>query len=96
MDSKPIGARAVVCPHAGWTFSGRLAAMAIASLKAVDTVVVIGGHLAPGSPILCAREKAFGTAAGEIRADAALLKALGDELLEAGIPHPGTRPGGGQ
>lgn len=84
----PIGARAAVCPHAGWTFSGRLAAMAIASLEQADTVVVIGGHLAPGSPILCARERAFETAAGEIRADLALLKALGDELVDAGIPHP--------
>lgn len=84
----PIGARAAVCPHAGWSFSGRLAAMAIASLERADTIVVIGGHLAPGSPILYARERAFGTVAGEIRADLSLLKALGDELVDAGIPHP--------
>ncbi|MCE1196234.1 AmmeMemoRadiSam system protein B [bacterium] len=86
--AEPIGAKAAICPHAGWTFSGRLAALAIASLGEADTIVVIGGHLAPGSPILCARERAFGTAAGELRADAALLKALDDELVDAGIPRP--------
>lgn len=47
-------AKAAVCPHAGWFFSGRLAALAIADLEEVDTLAIIGGHLSPNSPILYA------------------------------------------
>ena len=40
------GAPAAIAPHAGWFFSGRLAAQAAASLdRRAETVVVLGGHL---------------------------------------------------
>lgn len=81
-------ALAVVSPHAGWSFSGRISALAIAALAAAETVVVVGGHLSQNSPILFARESCFETAAGDLAADADLLKALGDELRDSGIPSP--------
>lgn len=84
------GAAAVVSPHAGWSFSGRLSALAIAALAESETVVVVGGHLPQGSPILYARESVFETAAGDLAADAELLKALGGELRDSGIPSPVT------
>lgn len=82
------GAIAVVSPHAGWTFSGRISAIAIAALAEAETIVVVGGHLSQGSPILYARESSFETAAGDMAADVELLKALGDELRDSGIPSP--------
>jgi MEMO1 family protein len=82
-------ALAVVAPHAGWAFSGRIAARAVASLGAGDsatTVVVIGGHLPAGYPPLAAREAAYETPLGPLPADLELLAAL-----EAAC-DPGTRP----
>jgi len=85
---EPGRAVAVVSPHAGWSFSGRLSAVAIASLAESETIVVVGGHLSQGSPILFAPESRFETAMGEVGADLELLKALGDELRDSGIPSP--------
>lgn len=82
------GALAAVSPHAGWSFSGRLSALAVAALAEAETVVVVGGHLSAASPILYAAESAFETAVGSLAADGELLKALCDELLSAGIPPP--------
>lgn len=81
-------ALAVVAPHAGWFFSGRTAARAISQLAAADTVVVAGGHLAQGSPILYAPENAVETPLGMLETDAPLLSALFDALRDAGIPPP--------
>jgi hypothetical protein len=42
-----------VAPHAGWVFSGRLAARAFHALAAggpADLVIVLGGHLHPNDP----------------------------------------------
>lgn len=44
-----------VVPHAGWVYSGSIAAGVVAALvppDAVDVVVVLGGHLAPEKPIV--------------------------------------------
>ncbi len=81
-------AKAAVSPHAGWSFSGRISALAIGSLEEAETVVVIGGHLSQASPILYAREAVFETVAGDLFADGDLLKALGEELRDSGIPAP--------
>lgn len=78
----------VISPHAGWSFSGRLSAIAVASLFDAETIAVVGGHLSQGSPILYARELVFETAAGDLDSDAELLKALSEELRDSGIPPP--------
>jgi len=81
-------AKAVVSPHAGWSFSGRLSALAIGCLAESETIVVVGGHLSQASPILYARESTFETVAGDLPADRELLKALGEELRDSGTPSP--------
>jgi len=81
-------ALAAVSPHAGWAFSGRLAALAVNSLKAADTIVISGGHLHASSPMLFAPEKGFETPSGVIEADREFLEAILNELKEIGVPAP--------
>ncbi|HTX73778.1 MAG TPA: AmmeMemoRadiSam system protein B [Rectinemataceae bacterium] len=76
-------ARAAIAPHAGWHFSGRLAARAIASLGEAETVVVIGGHLPSTSPSLAAMEDAVDTPLGALEIDRELRSALAAALDEA-------------
>lgn len=85
---KPRAAIAAISPHAGWSFSGRISAMAVAALAEAETIVVVGGHLSQNSPILYASETSFETVMGDREADTELLKALGDELRDSGIPSP--------
>ena len=62
-------AAAVVVPHAGWTFSGALAYAALRALpQRVRCVVVVGGHLRPGDPVLVAPEDRFETPLGSLAA----------------------------
>lgn len=76
----PGTALAAIAPHAGWTFSGRLAARAVFSLAAAETVVVIGGHMPSAFPVVAAEEDAFETPMGNIVRDAELAKALGSRV----------------
>jgi len=85
----PRGALAAVAPHAGWAFSGRLAAEAVSSLlpagagassRSFPTVAVFGGHLPPGASPLAAREPAYETPLGSVLADLELLSALENAL----------------
>ncbi len=69
-------ARAVIAPHAGWAFSGRLAVRAIAALRPAETVVVVGGHLPAEAPVLCAPERYVETPLGALEADEELREAL--------------------
>jgi MEMO1 family protein len=76
-------ALAAVAPHAGWAYSGRLAALAVASLSPLasgSTVAVFGGHLPPGARPLAAAEAAFDTPLGPVQADGELLSALASLL----------------
>jgi AmmeMemoRadiSam system protein B len=56
-----------VVPHAGWFFSGKLAARTLEAAGSVlgpdgpETVVVLGGHLAPGAPCVCYAEDLWET-----------------------------------
>ncbi len=75
------GTVAALAPHAGWVFSGRLAAMAAASLPkpaegSALTVAIFGGHLPSGARALAARESSFDTPLGALDADPELLAAL--------------------
>jgi AmmeMemoRadiSam system protein B len=74
-------ARAVLSPHAGWFFSGRLAAQAIASLHSdIDTIVVAGGHLPPHASVLFAEEDEIETPMGALKIDTELRALLKKEL----------------
>ena len=73
--------RAVICPHAGWYYSGRIASIGIAHLnKDAQTIVVLGGHLPSGSPPLFAMEDAVRTPFGPLPVDIQLRSALINEL----------------
>jgi len=66
-----------VAPHAGWEFSGALAGAVFAGLaEDLDTLVIIGGHLAPSDGILCAFDEAYETPLGNVPADLELLASL--------------------
>ncbi len=71
------GAVAGVAPHAGWEFSGALAGAVFAGLAAdLDTLVIVGGHLAPSDGILCSFDEAYETPLGNVPADLELLAGL--------------------
>jgi AmmeMemoRadiSam system protein B len=73
--------RAAIAPHAGWRFSGKIAAAATASLGMdIDTLAVIGGHLPAGYPTLFAMEDSVSTPLGPMPVHAALRAVLVKEL----------------
>lgn len=74
------GACAAIAPHAGWGFSGRLAALSLLSLADAETIVVIGGHLPRDYPVLAAMEESFETPLGGIQRDNELYSALASRL----------------
>jgi AmmeMemoRadiSam system protein B len=78
------GAQAAIAPHAGWYYSGRLAALAASSLEAeAETVAVIGGHLSRGMPVLAAREDGVKTPLGAMMIDKELGEAFGKRISTA-------------
>ena len=73
--------RAAISPHAGWYYSGALAALGVSSLtRDAQTIVILGGHLGDGSPPLFAKEDAVRTPYGSMEIDAALRQDLISEL----------------
>jgi len=75
------GALAAVAPHAGWYYSGPLAALAVSSLGLeAETVVVIGGHLPRGAPVLAAREDGVKTPFGAMMIDNKLQEAFAKRI----------------
>lgn len=74
-------AAAAIVPHAGWFFSGELALQVLARFSpAVDTVAVVGGHLAPGGGILAAPEAGYETPLGTVKRDKELYEELAAEI----------------
>ncbi len=64
----PTGSRAGIVPHAGWVFSGQLAAWTFLALSGQDPAVVFlfGGHMPPGGRPSCMPEGAFETPLGQV------------------------------
>lgn len=84
---EPLGAekkgvsRCAVAPHAGWFYSGHLAAKAVSSLEnSAQTIVVLGGHLPAGYPPLFALEEAVKTPFGPMTIDEQMRSILQKEL----------------
>ncbi len=79
-----------IVPHAGWYFSGRLAARVFSSLKAKtkpDVVVLYGGHLSSGYPPLIVTEEKWETPLGDIDIDTDMVRSL-TERIETGRESP--------
>jgi hypothetical protein len=73
--------RAVIAPHAGWYYCGRIAARAFSLLEPeADTVIILGGHLPPGYPPLFALEDAVRTPFGTMPLDTELRLLLFEQL----------------
>ncbi len=61
-----------IVPHAGWYFSGKLAARVFHSLRSkrtVDLVVLYGGHLSSESPPLIVTDDKWETPLGDVEID---------------------------
>jgi hypothetical protein len=104
-------ALAAIAPHAGWAFSGRIAALSVAALansisgadgSAKDpsgprpTLAVFGGHLPPGAQALAAPESEFDTPLGPLAADLELRQALDDRLRSCPAENSPSRAGHGR
>jgi AmmeMemoRadiSam system protein B len=72
---------AAIAPHAGWFYSGKIAARAAAALdRKAGTAVAIGGHLPEGYPPLFAMEDAVNTPLGRMAIDAELRETMYKEI----------------
>jgi AmmeMemoRadiSam system protein B len=81
-------ARAVAAPHAGWFFSAKIAAKALAALDVdAETVVIAGGHLPAGYPVLFAEEDAVSTPLGDMPIDGETRALVKREFDRAGIKY---------
>jgi AmmeMemoRadiSam system protein B len=79
-----LPAVAAIAPHAGWYYSGRLAALSVSSLASgAETVVVIGGHLPRGASVLAAREDGVKTPFGAMMIDSEFREAFGKRITIA-------------
>lgn len=68
---------AAIVPHAGWSFSGRIAFRTLRRLLPdADTVAVVGGHLQAGDPVHLAPEGSYETPFGLLSADNELADAI--------------------
>jgi len=65
---EPRGRLAGIVPHAGWVYSGRLAALTFAALRdsKPQVVFLFGGHMHPGQDCVCMSSGAFGTPLGPV------------------------------
>ncbi|RZN42203.1 MAG: MEMO1 family protein [Methanophagales archaeon ANME-1-THS] len=78
-DEGIIGA---VVPHAGYMYSGRVAASVYAKLPRADSFVILGtNHQGIGSLIAVSKE-AWGTPLGEVEVDQAFVDALPKQLID--------------
>jgi MEMO1 family protein len=94
-DRKPARPRGVIAPHAGYAYSGRVAAKAFASLRCLrglERAIVIGpAHFVPLRGIAAPSASVFATPLGEVPIDLAAIEALIEETLVAIDDKPHVR-----
>ncbi len=72
-ETRRPAAEAAICPHAGYPFSGRLAAKSIFSLKKSDSVVLLGtSHSGLGKPFSVSEASHWKTPLGLMEIDSRL------------------------
>lgn len=70
-------ALAVMCPHAGWIYSGRLAAQTLASVKIPRRVVILSpNHTGRGARVSVFADGAWQLPRGDVKIDTALAAAV--------------------
>jgi len=81
----------LVCPHAGYIYSGPVAGAAISRIKFQDTFIIMGpNHTGAGKPLSIMTEGVWKTPLGEVEIDSELgkkLLATSDYLQEDNIAH---------
>jgi MEMO1 family protein len=90
--SASVAPKALIAPHAGYVYSGSVAAEAFARLcagaHAIKRVVLIGpAHFVPVRGIAAPTVDAFATPLGRIPGDRQALAAVADLVVEADAPH---------
>lgn len=83
----------VMAPHAGYQYSGPVAAYAFATLRGLQpelAVVISPMHYPYAAPLLTTAHSAYATPLGDIPVDVAALSAL-DEILRGVLGHGMTR-----
>ena len=74
-------ANAAIAPHAGWYYSGHIAARAVCALDpSCKTIIVIGGHLPAGRKTLFALEDSVQTPLGPVQIDKKIRNSLINRL----------------
>jgi MEMO1 family protein len=91
-DEGRAAPKALIAPHAGYVYSGQVAATAFATLRhaapAIGRVVVIGpAHYVRLRGIAVSSAEAFATPLGDVPVDREALAALGVLVTEADTPH---------
>jgi AmmeMemoRadiSam system protein B len=80
----PRSALASVAPHAGWFYSGKIAARSVMSLDpSADTVVIIGGHLPAGMSPLFIEEAGVASPLGTLEIDSEFRGLLRKEFTDS-------------
>jgi hypothetical protein len=84
--------KALIAPHAGYVYSGAVAAQAFATLResaqSIKRVVLMGpAHFVPLRGIAAPTVKAFATPLGRVPVDRDALSAIADLVIEADAPH---------
>ena len=76
----------VVCPHAGWSYSGALAARTLAAVHVPPRVIVMcPNHTGRGAAIAVSRAPAWRTPTGDVPIDQPMATAILTELKAAGV-----------
>ena len=77
-----IDGNAVVVPHAGWYFSGKIASNTIKQISGeTDIIVIAGGHLSEYDYVMAAEENYFETPLGNLKNSGALCEKLFDSAI---------------
>jgi len=73
----PVPAIGVICPHAGYVYSGRTAMRTLRSVRIPDTVVILcPNHRGVGHPLAVSGEDAWDTPFGPVHQDLELVAAI--------------------
>jgi MEMO1 family protein len=91
-SSAKVLPKALIAPHAGYVYSGSVAAQAFATLRegaqSVKRVVLIGpAHFVPVRGIAAPTVDAFETPLGRVPVDRHALSDIADLVIEADAPH---------
>ncbi|OPZ62563.1 MAG: hypothetical protein BWY84_01147 [Candidatus Aerophobetes bacterium ADurb.Bin490] len=83
--AEKVLAKGIMVPHAGYMYSGKVAAETFNSVEIPDTVIILGpNHTGVGVPVSIYGEGAWKTPLGEMQIDKSL---AADIMKKAGITH---------